>query len=81
MLKLLQNLEQQKKGSGRELFLKVVEASKFVVVSFPTKSVSGKAKNMENNYSNWFDAILAEHNVQSTKLTFKNEIVYICHKK
>jgi 16S rRNA (guanine(1405)-N(7))-methyltransferase len=44
MLKLLQNLEQQDKGKGIEFFLNSFDHAKYVVVSFPTKSVSGNQR-------------------------------------
>jgi 16S rRNA (guanine(1405)-N(7))-methyltransferase len=80
ILKLLQNLEQQKKNSGVELILKSLDHAKYMVVSFPTKSVSGKSKGMENSYSVWFENIVSQNNIKIEKLLFVNEIVYICQK-
>lgn len=78
LLKLLQNLEQQKKGSGVEILLNSINNAKFVIVSFPTKSVGGKNKNMGENYAIWFEDILSQKNIQSEKLFYENELVYIC---
>jgi 16S rRNA (guanine(1405)-N(7))-methyltransferase len=80
MLKLLQNIEQQKKNKGIEVFIDAMNKAKYVVVSFPTKSVTGKSKGMENSYSTWFEKVLSENSIKSSMLNFKNEIVYICQK-
>jgi 16S rRNA (guanine(1405)-N(7))-methyltransferase len=80
MLKLLQNIEQQKKNKGVEVFIDAINRAKYVIVSFPTKSVTGKSKGMESSYSTWFEKILSDNGFKNRMLNFKNEIVYICQK-
>ncbi len=77
MFKLFQNLEQQKKGSALEVIKRLKSTSKYIIVSFPIASLSGKNKSMKENYSQLFETIAAQEEWNLKKLEFKTELVYI----
>ncbi|MCL2478659.1 MAG: hypothetical protein FWF22_04100 [Treponema sp.] len=74
MLKLFPLLEHQKKGRSFEI-IKSAGCSK-IVVSFPTKSASGREKGMEAFYSAQFEENLPQGLVIAEKKIFKNEMFY-----
>ena len=78
LLKLLPLLERQKKGLGFTL----LEALDYrtVIVSFPTKSVSGKEKGMETFYACRFEAELPKRLTVLDKKVFANEMFYVLSK-
>jgi 16S rRNA (guanine(1405)-N(7))-methyltransferase len=78
MLKLLPCLEHQKKGSGIELIKKL--DCKYVVVSFPVKSLSGKKAGMAEFYRNDFKKILEKEKFEFKEVLFYSELVFIVHK-
>ncbi len=75
VLKFLPLIEQQNKGFTLK-FLKSIK-SKYLVVSFPTKTVSGKVVGMIPNYTNNFlDLIKTDFKIID-KILFTNELVFI----
>jgi 16S rRNA (guanine(1405)-N(7))-methyltransferase len=76
--KVLPLLEHQQKGSSLPVLQK--QDSKFLVVSFPTKSISGKQKGMIDFYSKQFQDLIRNQPWQSKKLLFENELVFIIKK-
>lgn len=75
LLKTLPVLEMQQKGAT-ELVLDKLKC-KFLVVSFPLKSLSGKDVGMGDFYSKNFENILGDRNLHYEKLEFENELVYV----
>lgn len=78
LLKILPVLEEQKKNCSIEILKKI--NTKYFVVSFPLKSLSGKNVGMDNFYTKNFETLLSSIKYQYTKLLFENEAVYIVKK-
>jgi len=78
MLKLSPLLERQKKGRTAEILESI--KSKTIIVSFPTKSASGKEKGMETFYSTQFESTLPACVNIIDKTVFRNEMFYILRK-
>jgi 16S rRNA (guanine(1405)-N(7))-methyltransferase len=76
MLKLLPVLEQQQKGSAREVLLK--QRAKWLVVSYPVASLSGKEKGMTEFYTNQFLDMVDGLGWEVHKLLFPTELVFVC---
>lgn len=79
MLKLVPLLEHQKKGRSLEI-IKTMSAGanqcRVTIVSFPTKSASGKEKGMETFYSNQFENSIRPDFTIKEKKVFHNEMFY-----
>ena len=78
MLKLLPCLEHQKKNCSLEILKK--QKCKFIVVSFPIKSISGKEKGMVDFYRNSFMNMVKSENWKVEELLFDSELVFIVEK-
>lgn len=78
LFKVLQPLEQQKKGSAIEVVRKI--NVKWLVITFPTKSISGKQKGMVEFYKAWFAANIESEIKGFEHLEFDSELVYVCQK-
>ena len=89
LLKLLPCLEHQKKNSGIEIIKKL--KCKFVVVSFPVKSLGGKKEGMADFYSNNFKKMVESAYTESSgetkmerwevkELLFDTELVFVIKK-
>lgn len=79
IFKLLPVLEQIEKGSALKLIdnLKV----KYMVITFPVKSLCGKNKNMPENYERIFRELFAMKEWDIKRLDFKTELVFIVSKE
>ncbi len=75
MFKLLPILEHQEKGSSLNVIRR--QKCKYLVVSFPTKSLSGKEKGMTRYYSNWFKKTIQSENWKFEEVLFNNELVFV----
>jgi len=79
MFKILPLLEKQKKNAAINLINSL--DAKYIVITFPTKTVSGRDVNMEQNYTNYF---LNLANSNKLKIIFEknysNEAVFIIEK-
>ena len=78
MLKFLPVIEQQEKGSSLKVMKK--QRCKYLVVSFPVKSLSGAEKGMASFYSNWFKNLIKEENWQYNEILFDSELVFVVQK-
>lgn len=75
LFKFLPLLESQKKGFSKEIFEKI--KTNFFVVSYPTKTLSGKNVGMAKKYTQDLeDAILPQQQIVAFK-EFENEIVFV----
>jgi len=75
LFKALDSLESLKKGISLEL-IKSIDA-KFIVVSFPTRSISGKKRLKERS---WFLNLLKELNLSFKPIELENEVFYVVGK-
>ena len=72
MLKLLPVLESNKPGRGYELANSL--NAKWLVITFPTKSLGGKYKGMEKNYTDSFHEASQNNQLDNFTLSAKNHI-------
>lgn len=75
VLKTLPCLEQQAPGAG-EALLVAIPAPR-LVVSFPTRSLGGRAKGMGASYARRFEAMLAGRSWQADAFEVGPELVYV----
>lgn len=75
LFKALDSLECLKKGISFQL-LKSIDA-KFIVVSFPTRSISGKKRLKERS---WFLNLLRDLNLSYKTIELENELFYVIEK-
>jgi len=78
LLKTLPLLEHQGKGVSLEILKKM--PAKFLVVSFPTRTIGGKNKNMVDFYSKWFHDLVRNQSWETTKILFPTELVFAVKK-
>ncbi len=78
MMKLIPTLDRIKPGLGLEVLDKV--KAPVVAVSFPTRSLGGRQKSMERNYSEGFEAELAKRGWQYDRMSIGHELAYIVRK-
>ncbi len=78
VLKTLPVLEQLRRGAGREL-LRGIEA-RYLVVSFPTRSLGGRNVGMAATYSGYMQTIVTGEGWTSQTLAFANELVFVVRK-
>lgn len=84
MLKLFPLLERQRKGRAFELLGEA--AFNTAIISFPTKSASGREKGMETFYTGMFERGFAEHGLSeiiriADKAVFGNEMFYVVNRR
>lgn len=79
MLKLLPCLEQQKKGTSLDVLKK--QNCRYLVVSFPAGSLSGRKKGMADFYETWFENLIKGENWKAEKLFFEKEVVFVVKKQ
>ncbi len=88
MLKLLPCLEHQKKGCSLDILKK--QNCKFIVISYPIKSIGGKEKGMYEFYRNNFKNMISSEDLalrsfgeagwKVTELLFETELVFVIEK-
>lgn len=78
LLKVLPLFEHQVKGCSLSI-LKKMEC-KYLVVSFPTKSLSGKNKGMKEYYEQQFKDLIKSEHWSVKKLEFESELVFVIKK-
>jgi 16S rRNA (guanine(1405)-N(7))-methyltransferase len=78
MLKLLPCLEHQKKGSSIEVLKK--QNCKYIVVSFPIRSIGGKEKGMVEFYRNSFMFLVENQGWKISEILFNTELVFVVEK-
>lgn len=79
LLKTLPCLEQQEKGISEKLISSL--KTKYMVISFPSKSLTGKAKGMAGHYGRFISGILEKMGLGYFKMEYANEVFYIVGKK
>lgn len=79
LFKILPLLDRQKEGSAMAV-LNAVNA-KYIVVSFPTRTLGGRNVGMEENYSRWMEAHMPENREVASRFTTDNELFYILKEK
>lgn len=75
LLKVLPLLERQRHGAARRIMERI--PAQFIVVSFPTRSLSGRNVGMLEHYAQWMQQNLPQGRQISAQLTTENELFYI----
>lgn len=75
LMKLLPVLEQQKKGAALALLSAV--PARYILVSFPTRTLSGRAVGMAQNYARWFSQNRPEALGVLDEFELGNELCYL----
>ncbi|MDP2926844.1 MAG: hypothetical protein Q8N65_01770 [bacterium] len=78
LLKILPLIRQQQKTQSLEILEK--QDAKYVVVSFPTKTVSGREKGMADFYTKQFEELIREKPWAIKKILFPTELVFVIKK-
>lgn len=78
LLKLLPLLEQQKKGCSLEILKR--QKCKFLVISYPITSLSGKQKGMLNFYIKQLTELIKDEKWITYRLVFDTELVFVIRK-
>ena len=75
MMKLLPVLENQKSGAAIRLLGSV--RARFILVTFPTRTLGGRGIGMERHYSEWFEALRPENAEIIDRFATANELAYV----
>jgi len=78
LLKALPCLEQQEKGVSENI-LRALNA-KYIVISFPSKSLTGREKGMATYYDQFILEILGRLSLDYFRLEYSNEVFYVAIK-
>jgi 16S rRNA (guanine(1405)-N(7))-methyltransferase len=78
VLKTLPTLDQIAKNAGREL-LRALDA-RFLVVSFPARSLGGRDKPMAEHYAQRFEALVAAEGWPVERFEFPTELAFLVRK-
>jgi 16S rRNA (guanine(1405)-N(7))-methyltransferase len=78
LLKVLVIFERQREGSSSA----ILEAlpSRYVVVSFPTRSLSGKERGMKKHYTELFTGLVSGRGWRMETVEFESELVFVVDK-
>lgn len=79
LFKTLPCFEQQEKGISEKIITSL--KAKHIVISFPSKTLTGKAKGMENYYHTIAMELINRLNLEYFKLEYPNEVFYVLNKK
>ncbi len=79
LMKTLPCLERQEVGSGLRVIREL--PARFVVVSFPARSLSGRSKNMPQNYATAMEALLAQGPWPAGTIDCGQELIYVVDKR
>ena len=79
LFKILPLLDRQREGSAMAV-LNAVNA-KYLVVSFPTRTLGGRNVGMEDNYTAWMEAHMPENRTVAARFTTENELYYVLKEK
>lgn len=79
LLKTLPCFEQQEKGVSKKIITSL--KAKHIVISFPSRTLTGKAKGMENYYYTFAMDLINRLNLEYFKLEYSNEVFYVLNKK
>ncbi len=78
LLKTAPCLELLESGSTNRLLEKI--KAKYVLLTFPTKSIGGKNKGMVNNYSSFIYELISTHGWDYQVLSFSSELAFLINK-
>lgn len=79
LFKTLPCFEQQEKGISEKIITSL--KAKHIVISFPSKTLTGKTKGMESYYYTFTLELINRLNLEYFKLEYPNEVFYVLNKK
>lgn len=79
VLKTIPCLEQMEKDAGGRLLAQI--QARFLVVSFPIRSLGGRQKGMETTYAARFADLTAGWDAAITRLDFASELVFVVERR
>lgn len=79
MFKLIDLIDKKHKITSEKLLMDLINKTKFIVVSFATKTLTGKKMNLPKRTG--FELMLNRNNLDFKKFDITNEMFYIIHKK
>lgn len=75
LFKILPLLDRQRSGAAMDVMNRI--NAKYLVISFPTRTLGGRNVGMEGNYSQWMETHLPENCTIEARFTTENELFYI----
>lgn len=75
LFKILPLLERQRSGAGAQLLRRI--HARYLVVSFPTRTMGGRNVGMEPHYSQWMETHFPENRRIVARFSTDNELFYI----
>ena len=79
LFKILPLLDRQRDGAATDVLSRV--NAKYIVASFPTRTLGGRNVGMEENYSRWMESHMPENLETAARFTTDNELFYILKEK
>lgn len=79
LFKILPLLDRQQSGAADRVLMSI--DAKFIVVSFPTRTLGGRNVGMAENYGRWMDAHLPENRAVKAVFETGSELFYILEEK
>lgn len=79
LFKILPLLDRQESGSADRVLMEI--DAKFIVVSFPTRTLGGRNVGMAENYGKWMDNHMPANRSVKAKFETGNELFYILEEK
>lgn len=75
LFKVLPLLDRQRDGAADRVLNSV--RAKYIVCSFPTRTLGGRNVGMEGNYSAWMERHMPQSHAECAKFTTDNELYYV----
>lgn len=79
LFKILPLLERQRPGAAMDV-MRAIDA-KYLVVSFPTRTLGGRNVGMAEHYSRWMEDHLPENRAAAARFEAENELFYILEER
>lgn len=79
LFKVLPLLERQRSGAAMDV-MRAIDA-KYLVISFPTRTLGGRNVGMEEHYSRWMEDHLPENRATAARFEAENELFYILEER
>ncbi len=78
LMKLLPVLEKQRAGAACDVMRGL--NARFLLITFPTRTLGGRRVGMEKHYAEWFEGIMPETHIVRDSFTLGSELVYIAER-
>ncbi len=78
LMKLLPVLEKQRQGAASDVIRGL--NARFLLITFPTRTLGGRRVGMERHYAEWFEGVLPETHIVRDSFTLGSELAYIAER-